>query len=65
VLDVHAVIEDRNMAALTDATDPMPKAHEVIDATGRVVVPCAIDTHPLRNPWHSKREDFTTRTTAQ
>lgn len=65
VLEAHVLIEGRKIAAIIDATDPVPAADEPIDASGCVVLPGAIDTHThLEDPGHTEREDFTTGTMA-
>jgi allantoinase len=55
-------IEDGRISAIVDpgATGP---ADELIDATGLVVMPGAIDMHAhFEDPGHTEREDFTTGT---
>jgi dihydroorotase-like cyclic amidohydrolase len=65
VLNAHLLIEGRNIAAVVDATDAIPTADELIDASGCVVLPGAIDTHThFEDPGHTEREDFTTGTMA-
>ena len=65
VLNAHVLIEGRNIAALIDGTDPIPAADELIEASGCVVLPGAIDMHThFEDPGHTEREDFTTGTMA-
>ena len=57
-------IEDGRVAAIADPGGAGP-ADELIDATGLVVMPGAIDMHAhFEDPGHTEREDFTTGTMA-
>ncbi|MDX6617802.1 MAG: hypothetical protein QOK36_188 [Gaiellales bacterium] len=64
VLTADIVISEGRIAALTGRGDAGP-ADEVIDATGLVAMPGAIDMHAhFEDPGHTEREDFTTGTMA-
>lgn len=59
------VINDRKIEAVTADEDSLSAVDETIDATGRIVLPGAIDPHVhLETPGWSYREDFTTGTCA-
>jgi allantoinase len=63
VFDAHIVIEGERIAALSTDADVLREADEVIDASGCVVLPGAIDPHShFEDPGHTEREDFTTGT---
>ncbi|MFZ0386921.1 MAG: amidohydrolase family protein, partial [Solirubrobacteraceae bacterium] len=65
VFNGHLLIEGTQIAALVRATDPVPHADELIDGSGCVVLPGAIDMHThFEDPGHTEREDFTTGTMA-
>ena len=62
VFAADVVIVDGRVAAITDRA-ALKGADELIDATGLVVVPGAIDPHAhFEDPGHTEREDFTTGT---
>src|SRR3954462_803270 len=64
VFAADVVIEDGHIAALAEA-GTRPPADELIDASGLVVMPGAIDMHAhFEDPGHTEREDFTTGTMA-
>lgn len=63
VFGAHIVIEGQRIAALSEEADVLRDADEVIDASGCVVLPGAIDPHShFEDPGHTEREDFTTGT---
>lgn len=65
VFAAHVVIDGERIAALTTDDDALRGADEVIDASGCVVMPGAIDPHThFEDPGHTEREDFTTGTMA-
>ena len=62
VFAADVVIEDGRVAALAEQAD-RSGADELIDASGLVVLPGAIDMHAhFEDPGHTEREDFTTGT---
>ena len=62
VFAADLVIEDGRILAISDPAD-RAGADELIDATGLVVLPGAIDMHShFEDPGHTEREDFTTGT---
>ena len=62
VFAADVVIEDGRVAAMTEQAD-RSGADELIDASGLVVLPGAIDMHAhFEDPGHTEREDFTTGT---
>jgi allantoinase len=64
VFEADVVIEDGRIAALTEPRGGGP-SDELIDASGLVVLPGAIDMHAhFEDPGHTEREDFTTGTMA-
>src|SRR3954452_18954293 len=64
VFAADVVIEDGHIAALAEA-GTRPPADELIDASGLVVMPGAIDMHAhFEDPGHTEREDFTSGTMA-
>lgn len=63
VFQAHVVIVGERIAALSTDDDIVRDAEEVIDASGYVVMPGAIDPHShFEDPGHTEREDFTTGT---
>lgn len=63
VFAAHVVIDGERIAALTTDDDVLRGADALIDATGCVVLPGAIDPHAhFEDPGHTEREDFTTGT---
>jgi len=65
VLAAHIVIEGERIASLSADDEALRGADEVIDASGCVVLPGAIDPHAhFEDPGHTEREDFTTGTMA-
>jgi allantoinase len=65
VFAAHVVIEGERIAALSAEDDVLRRADEVIDASGCIVLPGAIDLHAhFEDPGHTEREDFTTGTMA-
>jgi allantoinase len=63
VFNAHVVIEGETIVGLATAERALQNADEVIDATGLVVLPGAIDMHAhFEDPGHTEREDFTTGT---
>src|SRR5262245_28566959 len=62
VFAADVVIEDGRVAAIS-SHGTRTGADEVIDATGLVVLPGAIDPHAhFEDPGHTEREDFATGT---
>jgi len=62
ILEADLLIEDGRIAAISDR-GAFDSVDELIDATGLVVMPGAIDTHAhFEDPGHTEREDFTTGT---
>ena len=62
VFIADVVIEDGRVAAIAEQAD-RSGADELIDASGLVVLPGAIDMHAhFEDPGHTEREDFTTGT---
>jgi allantoinase len=62
VFAADVVIEDGRVAAVAEQAD-RSGADELIDASGLVVLPGAIDMHAhFEDPGHTEREDFTTGT---
>ncbi len=63
VFPAHVVIVGERIAALSTDDAVVRDADEVIDGTGKVVLPGAIDPHShFEDPGHTEREDFTTGT---
>lgn len=63
VFNGHLAIRDGHIAALIDASDAVPGAGEMIDASGKLVLPGAVDSHVhFRDPGLTEMEDFTTGT---
>jgi allantoinase len=63
VLRAHVAIVGERIAGLFTDDDILREADEVIDASGYVVMPGAIDPHShFEDPGHTEREDFTTGT---
>ncbi len=61
----HVVIAGERIAAFSDDDGVLAGADEVIDATGKVIMPGAIDLHGhFEDPGHTEREDFHTGTMA-
>jgi dihydroorotase-like cyclic amidohydrolase len=59
VFPADVLIEDDHVVSLPDHGD-LNGADEVIDATGLVVMPGAIDPHAhFEDPGHTERKDFT------
>jgi allantoinase len=64
VFTADLLIEGELVASIADAGSSN-RADEVIDATGLIVMPGAIDPHAhFEDPGHTEREDFTTGTMA-
>jgi allantoinase len=64
VFPADLLIEGELVASIADAGSSN-RADEVIDATGLIVMPGAIDPHAhFEDPGHTEREDFTTGTMA-
>lgn len=64
VVQADIAIKDEKIVALTSG-EMTPAAHEVIDATGKVILPGGVDTHThLREPGFTHKEDITTGTHA-
>src|SRR5581483_9572364 len=64
VFAADVVIDDGRVAALAEP-GTAGTCDELIDATGLVVLPGAIDPHAhFEDPGHTEREDFTTGTMA-
>lgn len=64
VVDADLVIGGRAILGLT-AGEATPSADEVLDITGKVVLPGGIDSHThLREPGYTHKEDITTGTRA-
>src|SRR3954471_2041496 len=62
ILEADLLIEDGRIAAISDR-GAFDSVDELIDATGLVVMPGAIDTHAyFQDPGHTERVDFTTGT---
>src|SRR5438067_767936 len=62
VFGADVLIEDGRIAGIAER-GAVEGADELIDATGLVVMPGAIDTHAhFEDPGHTEREDFTTGT---
>ena len=65
VLRTDILIRDGRIAALGDGDELRRDADELIDASGLVVLPGAIDPHAhFEDPGHTEREDFTTGTSS-
>src|SRR5262249_47037799 len=65
VLRTDILIRDGRIAALGDGEQLRREADELIDASGLVVLPGAIDPHAhFEDPGHTEREDFTTGTSS-
>jgi allantoinase len=65
VFRAHVGIVGERIAGLFTDDDILRGADEVIDASGYVVLPGAIDPHShFEDPGHTEREDFTTGTMA-
>jgi allantoinase len=63
VFPAHVAIVGERIADLSTDDDILRDADEVIDATGYIVMPGAIDPHShFEDPGHTEREDFTTGT---
>jgi allantoinase len=63
--EADVLIRDGRIAALGAVGALADGADEVIDATGLVVLPGAVDPHAhFEDPGHTEREDFTTGTSA-
>ena len=63
VFDAHVVIDDERVTGLSVDDGALRDADELIDASGCVVLPGAIDPHAhFEDPGHTEREDFTTGT---
>src|SRR5206468_689038 len=64
VFGADVLIEDGRIAGIADR-GAVEGADELIDATGLVVMPGAIDPHAhFEDPGHTEREDFATGTMA-
>ncbi len=64
VLEADIVIDNGKIVAL-QAGGLAPKAGDVVDVTGMVVIPGGVDTHThLRDPGYTHKEDATTGTRA-
>jgi allantoinase len=65
VFAADILIEDGRIAAIGRDPGIARRADEMIDASGLVVLPGAIDPHAhFEDPGHTEREDFTTGTSA-
>lgn len=57
---VHITVEGEAVREVMDAAKPIPKHCDVIDASGLLVLPGAIDPHVhFDTPGYTQREDFT------
>jgi allantoinase len=62
VFAADVMVEDEHIAAISQRL-PTGEADDLIDASGLVVLPGAIDMHAhFEDPGHTEREDFTTGT---
>lgn len=60
IRQVHIVVEGEAVRDILPGTSKIPKLSEIIDATGLLVLPGAIDPHVHFNtPGYTEREDFT------
>ena len=65
LFEADILIRDGRIAALAAGGALGDGADEVIDATGLVILPGAVDPHAhFEDPGHTEREDFTTGTSA-
>lgn len=65
VLDGQILIDGERIIAVNPVPDPTVTADRVIDATGCIVIPGAIDTHSHhRDPGFTHKEDITSATSA-
>lgn len=63
VFRAHLVVKDGRVAAIVDDAEVLPRADEMIDATGKVVFPGGIDPHVhVEEPGRPDRGDFGTET---
>lgn len=57
--EVHIAIEGEAIAGIVSADQPLPQSDSVIDASGLLVLPGAIDPHVhFDTPGYTEREDF-------